>query len=201
MFRLSLSVLAAAIVWGVIVPVAFAGQPDPGLCYGDEHVGVSPKNNSVPPSAQYVYAFFLLDGAGVPVAGFPASQVELDFSACNEPSTRPLNQIPADGDSGIGGRMEWRINLGFGGADPCHVDVLVFNQVFWTIEGTSTEPCGGLRSPDVNGDGLVALADLSIWQQAFVTGGPPFAGDLAGNFDCLTALADLSVWQQHFIAP
>ncbi len=197
MFRLPLSILVAAIVCGIIVPVAFASQPDPGECYGDEHVGVSPKNCTVPPTVQYVYEFFLLDEVAAPVEGFPASQVDLDFSACGGPH----NQIPADGDSDANGRIEWRINLCFSESGPCQVDVLVQDQVFWSMPGNPPDPCGGVRCPDENGDGLVALADLSTWQQAFVTGGPAYQGDLSENFDCLTALADLSTWQQHFVAP
>ncbi len=201
MFRFLVGALGAAILLTMIATLTFAGQPDPLQCYGDERVGVSPKNLTCPPTAQYEYAYFLLDNTGTPVAGFPASQVELRFTACNNPSTRPLNEIPADADSDANGKIVWSVNLNWGGSDPCFVDILVQNTVFTTLPDEGTDPCGGLRGPDINGDGLVALADLSIWQQAFVAGGPPWQGDIAEEFDCLTALADLSVWQQHFIAP
>ena len=202
MSRILIGALSAMIFCSMVATAGFAGQPDPGQCFGDLRCGVSPKNLCVAPAAQYVYEYFLLDNTGAPVAGFPASQVEMRFTACSNQSTRPQNEIPFDADSDVNGRVEFRVNANWGGGDPCAVEVLVQNTVFTTLEAYDPGPpegCGGLRSPDENGDGLVALADLSIWQQAFVTGGPPYRGDLAENFDCLAALADLSVWQQHFV--
>jgi hypothetical protein len=58
-----------------------------------------------------------------------------------------------------------------------------------------------VRSPDANGDGLVALADMVEWQMSFVTGGPAYIGDLGPMFDDVTALSDLVTWQIHFVAP
>jgi hypothetical protein len=56
---------------------------------------------------------------------------------------------------------------------------------------------------DENGDGQVAIQDLSIFQQEFVNTGTrqDFRGDLAQPFDGLTAIQDLSQFQQHFTAP
>jgi len=201
MSRFLVSALGAAVLLTMIATLALAGQPDPGQCYGDDYVGVSPKNLTAPPAQQYVYSFTLLDNLGTPVAGFPASQVELRFTACNNPSTRPSNEIIADGDSDANGLITWSTNLNWGGGDPCYVDVLVQNAVFKTMGDYPTDNCGGLRSVDEDGDGNVALSDLVVWQPAFVTGGPAYQGDLAQPFDCASALADLVTWQQHFTAP
>ncbi len=57
-----------------------------------------------------------------------------------------------------------------------------------------------VTSPDEDGDGFVALNDLSVFQQAFVNGGPDYRGDLnvsGGPPD----LADLTFYQRHFRAP
>jgi hypothetical protein len=56
---------------------------------------------------------------------------------------------------------------------------------------------------DQLGDGVVALGDLSIFQQEFVNTGTrhDFRGDLGPTFDGLTALGDLSTFQVHFTAP
>jgi hypothetical protein len=198
MARFLVSALGAAILLGLVSTLVFAGQPDPGQSGGEDRIGCSPKNICVTGTAQYVYEYTLRDNNGAPVVGFPASQVELRFTACTNPSTRPLNEIPADTDSDNSGIVRWIVNLNFGGADPCEVDVLVQNVEFFSIAGFDTDVCGGLRSPDENGDGLVALADLSIWQQAFVNQTPAWQGDLAETHDCSIALGDLSVWQQHF---
>ena len=198
MSRFLVSALGAAILLGLMSGLVFAGQPDPGQSSGETRIGVSPKNLSVGPAATYQYFYTLRDNTGAPVAGFPASQVELRFTACTEQSTRPLNEIPADMDSNANGDMIWWTNLTFGGSDPCQVDVLVQNVVFFTIP--PADP-GGVRSPDENGDGQVALVDLSLWQQSFVAQTPPYRGDLSEPFDDAIALLDLSVWQQHFVAP
>lgn len=192
-------VVLAVVVSGVTVQIGWAdcGGGWSRVCEGYSYVGVSPKNTSVPPSAQYDFCFLLWHN-GQPVVGFPASQVELRFTACSEPSTRPLNEIPADADSDEYGRVFWREALSFGGADPCQIDVLVQNVVFHSIPPASP---GGLRSPDTTGDGLVALDDLSEWQTAFATGGPTYIGDLGPMFDGAIGLSDLVTWQIHFTAP
>jgi hypothetical protein len=186
---------------GIASALAVAGQPDPGNSTGDERIGVSPKNLTVPPSFQHVYTYQLKDNTGAPVAGFPASQVELRFTQCTEPSSRPQNEIPADLDSDANGNVIWKDNLAFGGSDPCEVIVLVQNDEFFTVPGFATIPEGGLRSPDMTGDGLVALADLATWQQAFIGASPVYEGDIAAPYDDLVALSDLAWWQQHFTAP
>jgi len=175
---------------------AMAGQPDPANCSGEERIGASPKNVCVGESARYVYVFTLRDNTNAPVEGFPASQVELDFGDCFEPSTRPTTEIPADGPSDVNGDIRWFVNLNFGGSDPCAVNVLVQNVVFQTIVADFP---GGVRNPDENGDGNIALTDLSLFQQCFVGGGPPYCCDLAEPFDGLCSLTDLSIFQQHFV--
>jgi len=198
MSRSLVSALGAVVLLSLVSALAFAGQPDPGNSTGETRIGASPKNLTVGPAAQYVYVYTLRDNTNQPVEGFPASQVELDFGGCFNSNTRPTDEIPADGPSDNNGDIEWRINLTFGGADPCAVDVLVQNVVFDTIIADNP---GGLRNPDIQGDGLVSLTDLSLFQQAFVNGGPPWQGDLAEPFDDLTSLTDLSIFQQHFVAP
>jgi hypothetical protein len=168
---------------------------------------VSPKNIWVTGSCKCRFEGILRDAQGVPIANFPASQVVLDFVACNNPSTRPLNRIPADENSNANGLVYWEVGLNFGGGDPCQVVVRVQGDVFATVPGHQGLPPnaidGGLRSFDENGDGLVALGDLSTCQQEFVNGGQrlDYRGDLAMPCDGVTALSDLSCFQVHFTAP
>ncbi len=201
MLRFLVGALGTALLLSVIITPTFAQPPDPAFCSGPERICVSPKNLTCPVEARYEYAFYLRDNTGAPVAGFPANQVELRFTACNAPSTRPANEIQADGDSDLNGRVVWSAGLNWGGADPCFVDVLVQNTLFATLLGYPTNVCGGLRSPDTNGDGLIALADLQCLQMAFVAGGPLWQGDITMPFDCLVSLADISQFQKHFVAP
>jgi len=206
MSRFLVSALGVAVLLGALSTLVLAGQPDPNQSTWGNLVGCSPKNLTAPVNSRYVFTGTIRDGAGAPIANFPASQLELDFGSCLSPSTRPADQIQADGDSNINGVVTWTVNLNFGGGDPCEVRVLVQNVVFKTLIDDGTNPGGtdgGVRSVDENGDGSVALADLGIFQQEFVNTGVrhDYRGDLGPVFDGATALADLGTFQQHFTAP
>jgi hypothetical protein len=161
-----------------------------------DRIGVSPCNHAVSPAFRYRYVFILRDSVNEPVANFPASQAQLDFGACTRPSTRPADRMPADGPSDALGRIEWSTNLGFGGADPCAVEVWILGVLFHAIP--AADP-GGVRSPDIDGDGLISLSDTVHFQVGFASGGPPWIGDLALPFDDLIGLDDLVWAQQHFV--
>ena len=204
------AILILLIVLCSIMPRASHANVEPCECWScpcegysmPAWVGVSPKNMVVPPSARYSYCFRLINPDNCqPVVDFPPSQVELRFTLCGEASTRPTNEIMADTHSDGEGRIFWDASLAFGGSDPCSVDVLVQNAVFWTIAGVDQDLNGGVRSPDENGDGVVSLTDLVIWRSSFVTGNPRYHGDLGPEFDNTTSLSDLQTWQLHFVAP
>jgi hypothetical protein len=190
----------------LIAGSAIAGLeiPDPDRCSPLDReldrIGASPANLDVNPTYQYRYVYVLRDQYGNPISGFPASLVELDFSRCTEPSTRPLDRIPGDGPSNANGEMIWSVGLAFGGNDPCSIDVLAQGHVFHTIPGADP---GGLRSTDITGDGVIALADLATWQSAFTGSIPPTPClcDVGQPFDDICSLYDLVFWQQHFVAP
>ncbi len=208
MSRFLVSALGAAILLGAMSALALAGQPDPLESTWGNIVGCSPKNLRVTdPLFQYTFQGTIRDGAGAPIPNFPASQLELDFTACTNPSTRPSDQVPADADSDINGNVIWKVNLNFGGGDPCEVQVLVQNVVFKTLAGHQGLPGpeidGGVRSVDEDGSGTVALVDLTIYQQEFrnTTGNRfDYKGDLSQPYDGQTALTDLTWWQRHFRA-
>jgi hypothetical protein len=207
MSRFLASALGAAVLLGALSSLGLAGQPDPNQSTWGNLVGCSPKNLSAPAPSRYAFTGTLRDGAGAPIANFPGAQLELDFGSCLNASTRPQNQIAADGPSDVNGVVRWQTALTFGGGDPCEVRVLVQNVVFKTLAqhqglpGAQTD--GGVRSVDENGDGFVALPDLALFQQEFVNTGTrqDFRGDLGPTFDGQTALPDLSTFQQHFTAP
>ncbi len=195
-----LALLAATPVRGT---VPSSGQSTFGDC-----LGVSPRNSTAPEGFRYRYEGTLRDSNGVPVANFPASAVWLDFSNCLNPSTRPSDRIEADEPSDANGNIHWEYMLTFGGADPCAVSVRVQNVVFHVIPGHQGLPApewdGGVRSPDVNGDDSVALADLGIFQQEFTAPGQGLdVHDWQADFDCdgIIALSDLSFFQRHFMSP
>jgi hypothetical protein len=184
--------------------------PDNHTSTWDNTIGVSPKNQAVPGTHRYQFTGTLRDGPGNPIGNFPAAQIKLDFGGCLNPSTRTASQIRADADTDANGFVIWSLNLDFGGGDPCGARVLVQNVVFKTLAAHIGLPNasldGGVRSPDENGDGLIGLADLGIFQTEFVNTGTrlDYRGDLAqanGAFDGLTTLTDLAFFQAHFVAP
>jgi hypothetical protein len=196
------AVIGATILLQLPMP-ALAQLPEFVHSTFDSVIGVSPVNFQVPPRCKYRFEGILRDGNGNPVPHFPASLVELDFSECLSSSTRPFDQIPADEDSDEEGRVYWENGLGFGGADPCRVLVLVQNVPFHIVPGHRGLPGplrdGGVRSPDADGRGSVGLPDLGALQTEFFNTGirQDYIGDLAPPFDGQTNLADLGMAQCH----
>jgi hypothetical protein len=205
-FLYMLSPMALAMLLAMLHSAAALAQPDPGTSTFERVIGMSPKNNCVGPAHRYRYTGTLLDAVGVPVEGFPAAEVVLHFDMCLEPTTRPIT-IAADHPSSPTGLVVWDVSLAHGGADPCEVEVFVGGVLFYTLPGHVGLPNpqidGGIRSPDANGDGVIALPDLSTWQQEFINTGVrrDYLGDLARPFDGLTSLVDLGTFQAHFVCP
>jgi len=197
--------LVVCLVGALAIP-CLATNPDPFNCTWDDWVGCSPKNTIVPGGARYVFSGYLRDDTGAPVCGFSKTQIHLDFSECTCPHTRPDDWIQSDVDSECDGYVYWSANLNFGGSCPCRIHVRVSGLIFKTLDGDGTPvpPSGidgGLRSVDANGNGIVALDDLSVFQQEFVNTGVrhDYRGDLAQPFDGITSLVDLSWFREHFI--
>jgi hypothetical protein len=201
--RTSIAAAGIAVLFLIVSGPALANVPSPGQSTFGDCLGVSPKNLTAPEGCRYRYEGTLRDEQGAPVPNFPAFAIVLDFSDCTNPSTRPADRIEADGPSDANGNIHWEYMLAFGGADPCAVRVRVQNAVFHVIPGHQGLPApehdGGVRSPDVNGDGSIALMDLAAFQQSFINQGPDWLGD----FDCdgIIALGDLSFFQCDFVSP
>jgi hypothetical protein len=152
----------------------------------------SPVNATVAPQFQCTYSGIVYDHYGQPWVGYPAELITLRI---NSPCANPVDLHP-DGPSDQNGVLTWgAVTLDQGGG-ACHgMEVMQIimdpGSIVWGLSD--------IRSPDVNGDGYVALNDLSEWQQAFVAQSPEHVGDL--DCDLFTiALADLVMWQQHFVA-
>ncbi len=168
---------------------ALASQPDPLTSTWDACLGRSPKNSVADPAHQYTYSGILNDSGGSPVVGYAASMVELEIlGLCPNPVV-----LNPDGPSDVDGQVTWgvaKLNQGGGAClgTPDAVDIRVGSQSFTTL--------ADVRSPDVNGDGVVGLADLSAFQQSFTNQVDPHVGDMDcnGSID----LGDLGRFQNHF---
>lgn len=173
---------------------ALANVPDPQQSTFDSRLGRSPKNLEVnDPNFDYTFSGTLRNAAGQPVANWPANDIELEINA---PCQNPVVLNPS-GASDANGNVLWNASRLDQGGGSCTgtavVEIrLVSVGVFRTLNAVT--------SPDENGNAVVALEDLSVFQGAFVSGGPLYQGDLnlSGG---LPDLGDLSFFQKHFVAP
>jgi hypothetical protein len=190
--RLAVSSLVSVALLALFAGVVLANQPDPGQSTWDQCIGRSPKNSTADPSAQYVYMGVLRDNTGAPVPNYDPNLVTLSIDA---PCANPVANLHPDGPSNPSGEVIWGVaTLNQGGGACASAGVVVINvdaQVFETLDD--------VRSPDEDGDTLIALNDLQVWQIAFVNQTPVYQGDL--DCDGFIALGDLSFWQKHFVAP
>ncbi len=163
---------------------------------GENFVGRSPKNATASPAHQYTYSGVVFDNGGEPLAGMPPTQIVLRFNA---PCQNQVALHP-DGPSNSNGVVVWgpeTLNQGGGACTGSYAMTIEIDEgggggmVVWMVSSVS--------SPDADGDGLVALSDLVVWQQAFVQQSPLHEGDL--DLDGAISLSDLSRWQQHLVAP
>ena len=189
--RLAVSSLVSVALLALIAGTVLANQPDPNQSTFDDCLGRSPKNSTADPSSQYTYLGTLRDNTGAPVPNYDAGLVELVIMA---PCANTVTLNP-DGPSNASGEVVWGVDTLNQGGGSCAgtavVEIRVNANIFDTLDD--------VRSPDEDGDGQVALADLATWQQAFVGQSPVHEGDL--DCDSIIALSDLALWQKHFVAP
>jgi hypothetical protein len=156
--------------------------------------GVSPSNSSVPPIYQFSYSATLIDALGLPVAGWPGADVGIMVGPpCPTPQL-----ILASGVSSPAGVVVWSaddLDVAGGaclGPGPIAVVIVSLGCALPT-------PIPYLTSPDIDGNGLIALNDLGIFRNTFVMGGPVQNGDYSR--DGIINLVDVSWFQRHFLAP
>jgi hypothetical protein len=187
-------------------------SPDP-CTDADLTVVACPGNNSsahgdpaLQEPSDFLIDVVLKDMNGDPVEG--VSNLRLEFDGCTGPPGyrhEPLSgalpdTLEPDGATDADGVARFRSVLAFGGKEPCGYTLYVGDEA---VPGL--EPSWGVRSPDMTGDGLIALGDLFQWQDAYLACSelvqpPPvescYLCDLNG--DGLCALGDLQLWQLHF---
>ena len=177
-----------------VAGMALANIPDQSQSTFGNRLGRSPKNVEVAnPPFQYTYSGVLKNSVGAPIAGWPLTDIVLEINApCQNPVS--LNPIA---NSDANGNVVWNaVKLDQGGGSCTGANVADVRIISIGIFKTLTT----VTSPDEDGNALIALGDLTIFQQAFVTGTPLYQGDLnlsGGAPD----LSDLSFFQQHFVAP
>jgi hypothetical protein len=218
MSRFLVAALGTAVLLGAFSPLALAGQPDPAVCVYDSIFGCSPKNmtNSINGTLdQYEHRVQLRASDLSFVEGFPATQVEVDLTGCNFPTTRASDQIPGDADSNANGEIFWRINANFGGVQTCAPRIALQNAIVFTMLAHLGLPNanrdGGVRSPDnfhqalntPGGDGIVGIVDFSNFRLEFnsVSNRKDYIGDIFSQpYDGLCTISDLSCMRNHFNA-
>ncbi len=152
--------------------------------------GRSPVNHLASPVHQYMLEGTLADANG------PCTGISVELRILNPPCDNPV-VIPSS-ISEPSGRVEWDpLALAQGGgaclgtiAAPVAAEIVYGTTVLWTFSD--------VRSPDVDGDGAIGLADLLEFRLSFVHFIDPHIGDqdCNGTID----LSDLARFQNHFIA-
>jgi hypothetical protein len=155
-------------------------------------LGRSPKNSEVNATFQYTFKLTVRNTAGTPIANWAASDVTLSVVA---PCQNPFALLNPNANSDPNGKFTWGpLSLDRPGGSCTGAGVVAVRII--------SVPCNyflnAVTSPDEDGDGAVALADLSLFQQSFVNQNNPHQGDL--NFDGSISLGDLSFFQSHFVA-
>jgi len=177
-----------------VAGMALANIPDQSQSTFGNRLGRSPKNVEVAnPTFQYTYSGVLRNAVGAPIAGWPLTDIVLEINApCQNPVS--LNPIA---NSDANGNVTWNaVKLDQGGGSCTGANVADVRIISIGVFKTLTS----VTSPDEDGNGSIALADLSTFQQAFVNAGPQYQGDLNLNGSA-PDLGDLSFFQQHFVAP
>jgi hypothetical protein len=187
--RLLLRLILLALLAGSMAAPISANPPDPRESFFEDCLGRSPNNDIADPTAQYTFSGILNDASGIPVQGYSDVVIEI-FPPCAHPVVLPI-AAPSD----AGGLVVWTAEILTQGGGACDerdvVEIRVGGEIFDTLDD--------VKSPDIDGDTFVALADLRLWQQAFRDQSPLHIGDL----DCdgfIIAINDLLVWQKHFTA-
>ena len=175
-----------------------------GSCPDNGNVAAHPGGVGDPlhPPGDYWIQVIVGDSHGTPIRGL--WDVKLDLNACTELHTANLPAVPArfvfaDAPTDNDGKTVFRNSMAFGGSDACAFDL--------KVGGTTLQAYGGLRNIDVNGDGITALNDLSVWQQAWLSQNPALRYrcdldliDQPCNPYCCS-LGDLSIFNTHFQEP
>ena len=192
----TLILIAAVCAVQVAGGTAVAQYPDCNQSFviPPARLGLSPKNLEVATQFQYTLRMQLWNMAGAPEANWPAGDIVLEVAA---PCPNPFTGLNPNGPSNANGIITWgpieldRPGGSCAGANVVHIRIISVNCDYFL---------NSVTSPDEDGDGLVALADLSVFQQAFVNGGPTHQGDLNLS-DGRPDLGDLGFFQRHFVAP
>jgi hypothetical protein len=176
--RLAPFIAAIAVV--VVAGTASANNPDPNQSSFGPFVGRSPNNVAVGnPIFQYTYAGVLRNAAGQPISGFDNADVELRILA---PCQNPIVLNPdADSDANgnvVWGVAAMQAAGGGScqgvGPDAPVVEVHVLGIGLF-------ESLNSVTSPDEDGNDIVDLGDFVTLRAAFLTGSPLYQGDLNGD--------------------
>lgn len=192
--RLAVSTTLCIALLAITAASALANTPDPLQSTADAKVGRSPKNVEVAnPIFQYVLRMVVRNAAGQPISGY-AAQNDMAFEVL-APCQNPF-LVMADGPSDANGNIQWGVpKLDQQGGSCTGPAMAKIHSLALGEFKTYTE----VTSPNEDGDAFVALADLTLWQQSFVSQTNSYRGDL--NLDNIIALTDLTLFQNHFVAP
>ncbi len=180
-------ILTLLAIFGCVWATAAAACPPTAIDLGfSSCFGRSPVNDVAPASHQYTLEGTLTSAGGGPCVGVSV-ELRILSPTCVNPGVFPSSISDANG------RVVWDATALTQGGGACLGAPVAAEIVFGTTV-LATFP--DVRSPDVNGDGTIGLADLSAFQQSFVDQSDLYVGDM--DCDGNIFLSDLARFQAHF---
>jgi len=128
----------------------------------------------------------LLDGAGAPIANFPAADSWL--VSADGGLVPCVGGTISDANTDAAGLTHWANPLAAGGSSQALTVVMVSGAALTSSAGIAISH----NSPDINGDGAVNLSDLSGFAADFFGNTTNFRSDFL--FDGTVNLSDLSIF-------
>lgn len=131
----------------------------------------------------------LVDGLGNPIANYPFEDLTL---SCDDGAGQAMvpcvGGVSADGNTDAAGQTTFAGTLRAGGWAAANTDVMVAGSAL-TSGGVALQ----MNSSDLNGDGVVAVSDISLFAQIYY-GSYSYGADF--NADGSVAISDVSLLAQ-----
>ena len=141
------------------------------------------------------------DQTGTPIAGIPGADIWVDGCTGGLSLCGGSGSSDADSATNDNGRTTMSGGIGAGG---CDIGLIVSIQgvtVKDQATNCTTNKClvYQLSSPDINGDLIVDIIDLSLFAAGYTS--PPKPYTICLDFDCsgLVDIIDFSIFAQHYL--
>lgn len=182
---------------------AVTGIPDPCLSTASSNGGcliVCPSGDA--DKLQDIGAIItvtILDASGVPLGAFPATDIWVQGCTGGLVAGAPLFGIQADAPTNAAGETTISGPIEAGGQD-VGLSVVVMGVPLMESDCVNVLCLPyDAKSPDINGDTVVDLIDLSDFAVGYVSPPKPYQWELDFNCDSVVDLVDFTLFAAHYL--